>query len=71
MNTRSSSLGVFLGKGVLKICCKLQSNFIEIALRLGCSPVKLLHIFRAPSPTNTSGWLLVEQLVNKKQNDKS
>ena len=46
---------VFLGKGVLKICRSLQekthaevrfqSNFIEIALRHGCSPVNLLHIF--------------------------
>ena len=71
MNTRSSSLEVLLGKGVLKICCNLQSNFIEIALRLGCSPVKLLHIFRAPLPRNTSGWLLVEHLVSKNQNDKS
>ena len=25
---------------------KLQSNFIEIALRHGCSPVNLMHIFR-------------------------
>ena len=25
---------------------KLQSNFIEITLRLGCSPVNVLHIFR-------------------------
>ena len=48
---------MFLGKGVLKICSKftgehprrtaisvkLQSNFLEIALRHGCSPVKFLH----------------------------
>ena len=33
-------------------------NFIEIALRHGCSPVNLLHIFRTPFPKNTSGWLL-------------
>ena len=26
---------------------KLQINFIEITLRHGCSPVNLLHIFRA------------------------
>ena len=25
---------------------KLQSNFIEITLRHGCSPVNLLHIFK-------------------------
>ena len=50
---------LFLRKGVLKICSKftgeyscrrvisimLQSNYIEIALRHGCSPVNLLHIF--------------------------
>ena len=61
---------MFLGKGVLKICnlftvehlcrsvilIKLQSNFIEIALRHGCSHVNLLHIFRTPFPKNTSGW---------------
>ena len=59
---RSTRLEVFLVKGVLKICCKftgehpcrnvisikLQSNFIEIALRHGCSPVNLQHIFRTP-----------------------
>ena len=31
------------------------SNFIEIALWHGCSPVNLLHIFRTPFPRNTSG----------------
>ena len=36
-------------------------NFIEITLRHGCSPVKLLHIFRAPFPKNTSGWLLLDE----------
>ena len=64
---------VFLGKSVLKICSKftrehacrsvisikLQSNFIEITLRHGCSPVSLLHIFGAPFPKNTSGGLLL------------
>ena len=39
---------------------KLQSNFIEIALRHGYSPVNLLHIFRTPFPRNTSEWLLLE-----------
>ena len=53
---------MFLGKGVLKICSKstgehpcrseisikLLCNFIQIALRLRCSPVNLLHIFRKP-----------------------
>ena len=38
---------------------KLLCNFIEIALRHGCSPVNLLHIFRIPFLKNTSRWLLV------------
>ena len=59
---RSSRLDVSLGKGILKICSKftgehpcrsailikLQSNFIKIALRHGCSPVNLPHIYRTP-----------------------
>ena len=71
--SRSSHPEVFLRKGVLKICSKftgeppyrsaisikLQSNFIEIALRHGYSPVNLLHIFRTLFPGNTSGWLLL------------
>ena len=72
---KSSHPEVFLGKGVLKICgiftgtgvhpcriaisIKLQSNFIEIALRHGCSLVNLLHIFRTPFLKNTSEWLLL------------
>ena len=73
---RSSRPELFLGKGVLKLCrkfagehicrcvvsLKLQSNFIEITLRHGCSPVNLLHIFRTPLPMNTSGWLLLKVL---------
>ena len=69
---RSNHLKVFLGKGVLKICSKftgehpcqsailikLQSNFIGVTLRHGCSPVNLQHIFRTP-PKNTSGRLLL------------
>ena len=39
------------------ISIKFQSNFIEIALRHGCSPVNLLHIFRTPFLKNISGWL--------------
>ena len=31
---------------------KCDCNFIEIALRHGCSPVNLLHIFRTPSLKN-------------------
>ena len=65
---RSSHPEVFLVKGVLKICSKrtgehpcrsaisikLKSKFIEIALRHGCFPVNLLHIFRTPFTKNTS-----------------
>ena len=36
------------------------SNFFDIALRHGCSPVNLLHVFRTIFPRNTSGWLLVK-----------
>ena len=64
---------MFLGKGVLEICSKfigehpcrnvisikLQSNFIEIALRHGCSPINLLHISRTPLPKSISGRLLL------------
>ena len=38
---------------------KLQSNFIEITLRHGCSPVNLLHILRTPFSKNTSRRLLL------------
>ena len=37
----------------------LQSNFIEIILRHGCSHVNLLHIFRTSFPKNTSGRVLM------------
>ena len=70
---QSSRPEVFLRKGVLKIhskftgerpcqsaiSVKLQSNFIEITLRYGCSPVHLLYIFRAHFSRNTSWWLLL------------
>ena len=62
ISNRSSHPDVFLRKGVLKIrkkftgghpcrsaiSIKLLCNFVEIALRHGCSPVSLLHIFRTP-----------------------
>ena len=65
---RSSRPGVFLGKGVQKtsskfagehpfrslISIKLQSDFIEMTLQNGRSPVNLLHIFRTAFPKNTS-----------------
>ena len=38
----------------------LQSNFVEITLQHGCSPVNLLHIFRTLLPKNTSGGLLLK-----------
>ena len=38
------------------VLCK----FIEIALRHGCSPVNLLHIFRTPFPRNAFGGLLLD-----------
>ena len=70
---RTEAVTYFLGKGVLKISSKftgehpcrsvisikLQSNFIEIALRHGYFPVKLVHIFRNHWPKNTSGGLLL------------
>ena len=72
MRFRSSHPEVFLS--ILKLCSKLtgkhpcrsaislklQSNFIEIALQHGCSPVNLLHVFRIVFPKNTSGRLLLE-----------
>ena len=65
---------MFLGKGFLKICSKftaehpcrsvisitLLRNFIEIALRHGCSPVSLQHIFRhhfIRTPTEVCYWV--------------
>ena len=44
---------------------KLQSNFIEITLQHGCSPVNLLHIFRTPFPKNTYGGLLLEVSIKE------
>ena len=56
---------LLLGKGVLKICSKFAEEhpFAEVTLRYGCSPVTLLHIFRAPFLKNTSGWLLVKSIM--------
>ena len=73
-NIRSSRSEVFLGKGVLKIysefsgenpcrnviSIKFQSNFSEITLRQGCSPVNLLHIFRRSFYKNTYRGVLLE-----------
>ena len=74
VNLRSRHTGVFLGKGVLQRCSQsagehpcqrvisiqLLCNFIEVALRYGCSPVTLLHIFRRPFLKDTSWWLLLK-----------
>ena len=67
---------MFIVKGVLKICSnftgehpcrraisiKLQSNFIEMALRHARSLLNLLHTFRTPFLKNTSGRLLLKML---------
>ena len=42
-----------------EISIKLLCNFIEIILRHQCSPVNLLHTFRACFYKNTSGGLLL------------
>ena len=76
---RSSHLEVFLIKGFLKICSKFTGEhlcgsailikllwiFIEIALRHGCSPVNLLHIFGKSFPRNTFGWLLLRVVMRR------
>ena len=47
-------------KATLLKVAKLQSNFIEITLQHGCSPVNLLHIFLTSFPKNSSGGLLLK-----------
>ena len=73
----SSPSDLFLQKGVLKIfskftgehpcrsaiSIKLRSNFIEITLWHGCSPVNLQHTLRNPFLKNTSGWLLLYAVI--------
>ena len=46
----------------------MQSNFIEITLRHGCSPVNLLYIFRTFFPQNISERLLLNGALCKKNN---
>ena len=41
----------------------MLSNFIEITLRHGCSPVNLLHIFRTPFLKNTYGVIFLLFIV--------
>ena len=51
---------IYRRKPMLKCDCnKVATKFIEITLRHGCSPVKLLHIFRTLFSKNTSGRLLL------------
>ena len=70
------SVGVLM-KRFLKICykftgqhpcrvisIKLQSNFIEITFRRGCSPVDLQHIFRTPFYKNTYGRVLLQRCLS-------
>ena len=61
-----------LPRGVLKKRCsenmqqiKLLCNFIEIALRHGCSPVNLLHIFRTPF-SKENLWVAASVYANMK-----
>ena len=54
----------FLTKVVLKMCSKFTEEHacqscMEIALRHGCFPVNLFHIFRAPFSKKSSRWLLL------------
>ena len=70
---RSSPPEVFLGKVVLKICCKYGGEHscwsvisikLQIAFRHGCS-VNLLHILRTPFYENIYGGLfLTGDLLN-------
>ena len=84
VSVRSSRPELFLEKGVLKTCSKftgqhplrsaisikLLSNFIEITLRNGFSPVNLLHISRTTFYKNTSGWLLLFCVLIQNQKQK-
>ena len=57
----SENMQQFTGENQCRsvISIKLQSSFIEIRFRYGCSPVDLLHIFRTPFYKSTSGGLLL------------
>ena len=52
-----------LRKGCSENMQQSYSNFIEIALRHGCSPVNLLHIFRTPFPKNISEGPLLTVII--------
>ena len=67
---------MFLGKGVLKICSKFTEEHpcqsaSSKALRDGCSPVNLLHIFRTRFPRNTSGGLFLDYFLPDGFNSKN
>ena len=54
----------------IAISVKLQSSFIEIVLRHGCSHENLQHIFRIPIYKNTYGGLLLHLfLLNISESD--
>ena len=63
----SGALSKFTGEHPFRsmISIKLQSNFIYITIRYGCSPVNWLHVFRIPFPENTSGGLLLNMRSNQ------
>ena len=49
---------------------KLLCNFTEITLRLGCSPLNLLYIFRTPPRKKTSGVLPLD-IIKTYENHRS
>ena len=63
LKINSKYTGEHLCQNVISV--KLLCNFIKIALRHRCSPVKLLHIFRTPFPKNTYGglFLIIESVA--------
>ena len=46
-------------KGTPMPKCNFNKNELQFALRHGCSPINLLHIFRTPFLKNTSEWVLL------------
>ena len=65
---RSSHQEVFLGKGIQQIYRRTpmsKCDFNKVTKRHGCSPVNLLHIFRALFPRNTFGSLLLFSVPRK------
>ena len=43
--------------------CDFNTFALQLTLRYGCTPVNLVHIFRTPFPTNTSGGLFLVLVV--------